>query len=103
MMKFCILHIQEFHPKGTLFFFFPKGTLDEHEELCTKDFPCGPVAKTAHSQGRGPGLIPGQGARSHMLQQKLKAHMLQLRLGTAKSFFFFLKRHVQALLITARY
>ena len=31
-----------------------------------KDFPGGSLAKTLHSQGRGPGLIPCQGSRSHM-------------------------------------
>ena len=30
--------------------------------------PDGPVAKTVHSQCRGPGSISGQGTRSHMLQ-----------------------------------
>ena len=35
------------------------------------DFPDGPVAKTPCSQCRGPGLIPGQGTRSHMLQLKI--------------------------------
>ena len=39
------------------------------------DFPGGPVAKTLCSQCKGLGSIPGQGAR---------AHMLQLRPGTAK-------------------
>ena len=37
-----------------------------------RDFPGGPVAKTPPSQLRGPGSIPGQGTRSHMLQGKLK-------------------------------
>ena len=36
-----------------------------------RDFPGGPVAKTPHYQRRGPGLIPGQGTRSHMLQLKV--------------------------------
>ena len=40
-----------------------------------RDFPGGPVAKTLCSQCKGLGSIPGQGAR---------AHMLQLRPGTAK-------------------
>ena len=39
------------------------------------DFPGGPVAGTLRSQCKGPGSIPGQGAR---------AHMLQLRPRTAK-------------------
>ena len=38
-----------------------------------RDFPGGPVAKTARSQGRGPGSVPGQGIRSHMLQVRLGA------------------------------
>lgn len=33
-----------------------------------RDFPTGQVAKTPHSQGRGPAPIPGQGTRFHMLQ-----------------------------------
>ena len=40
-----------------------------------RDFPGGPVAKTLCSQCKGLGSIPGQGTR---------AHMLQLRPGTAK-------------------
>ena len=35
------------------------------------DFPGGPVAKTSHSLAGGPGSIPGQGARSHILQLKI--------------------------------
>ena len=34
------------------------------------DFSGGPAARTMCSQGRGPGSIPGQGTRFHMLQQK---------------------------------
>ena len=51
-----------------------------HEESRTKegDFPGGPVAKTLRSQCRGPGLIPGQGTRSHLLQ--LRAHIPQLNI-----------------------
>ena len=30
------------------------------------DFPRGPMAKTSHSQCRGPGSIPGQGTRAHV-------------------------------------
>ena len=41
------------------------------------DFPGGPVAKTLHSQGRGPGLIPSLGARSCTPQ--LRVGMLQLK------------------------
>ena len=47
-----------------------------------RDFPGGPVAKTPHYQRRGPGLIPGQGTRSHMLQ--LKVCMPRWRLTTSK-------------------
>lgn len=39
------------------------------------DFPCGPGAKLHASNAEGPGSIPGQEARFHMLQ---------LRLGTVK-------------------
>ena len=34
----------------------------------SREFLAGPVAKTLHSQNRGPGLIPGQGTRSHIPQ-----------------------------------
>ena len=34
------------------------------------DLPGGPVAKTPCSQCKGPGLIPAQGTRSHMLQAR---------------------------------
>ena len=50
-----------------------------------RDIPGGPVAKIPRSQRRGPGLIPRQGTRSHMLQQRVlhvmtkTSHMLQLR------------------------
>ena len=42
-----------------------------------QDFPGGSVAKTPHSQRRGPGSISGQGAGFHMLQ-------LQILHATAK-------------------
>ena len=32
------------------------------------NFPCGPVARTSHSQNREPDLIPGHRTRSHMPQ-----------------------------------
>ena len=32
----------------------------------------GPAAKTPHSPSMGPGMIPGQGARSHMLQLRVR-------------------------------
>ena len=35
-----------------------------------RDFPGGPVAKTPHSQCRGPSFDPGQGTRSYMPQLK---------------------------------
>jgi len=41
-------------------------------------FPGGSKAKTPRSQYRRPGLIPGQGTRSHMPQ--VKVHMLQLKI-----------------------
>ena len=46
------------------------------------DFPGGPVVKTLVSQCRGPGLIPGQGTRSHMRQQS--SRVLQLRPSAAE-------------------
>ena len=49
------------------------------------DFPGGPVAENPHPQCRAPGLIPGQGTRSHLpLLKKKRSHMLQLRSGAAK-------------------
>ena len=51
-----------------------------------QDFPCGPVAKTPHSQCRESGSTPRQGARSHMLQLRVLTPQLkvQLRPGAAK-------------------
>ena len=46
-----------------------------HQEDMSWDSPGDPVAKTLCSNAGGPGLIPGQGTRSHMLQ---------LRPGAAK-------------------
>ena len=43
----------------------------------TGDFPGRPVAKTRHSQRRGPGLILGGGTRSHMLQLRDPAAKIQ--------------------------
>ena len=43
------------------------------------DFPGGPVAKTPPSNAGGPGLIPGQGTRSHVPQLKI------LRAATKRS------------------
>lgn len=34
-------------------------------------FPYGPMAKTSHSQNRGPDLIPGHRTRTHMPQLKI--------------------------------
>ena len=68
------------------------------------DFPGGPVAKTQHSQCRGPGLIPSQGTRSHMPQ--LRVCVLQLKILCAapktwcsqiNNFFFFLRGSFQSL------
>ena len=51
--------------------------------LCSnfRKFASGPAAKTPCSQGRGPGLIPGQGTSSHLLQ--LKVCTLQLKIPRA--------------------
>ena len=50
----------------------------------------------------GPGLIPGQGTRSQMIQLRvrmpqLRAHVLQLRLSTTKQIYTFLKLYEKAL------
>ena len=47
-----------------------------------RGFPGGPVAQTPHSQCRRPGVIPGWGTRSCMLQ--LTVRMPQLRPSAAK-------------------
>ena len=48
------------------------------------------------SSAGGPGLIPGQGIRSHMLQtKKKKSCMLQLRPGTAKEINILKKKITQ--------
>ena len=44
---------------------------DPGDQVIMQDFPGGPVAKTPHSQCRGPGFIPGQGTGSHMPQLKI--------------------------------
>ena len=46
-----------------------------------RDFPGGPVAKTSHSHAGAPGLIPAQGARSHVPQ--LRLFVLQLKVPHA--------------------
>ena len=54
-----------------------------HKKKCNNwDFPGGPVAKTLSSKAGGLGLIPVQGARSHMPQ--LRVHMPQWKPGTVK-------------------
>ena len=58
------------------------------------DFPAGPVAKTLSFHCRGPGSIPGQGTRSHMLQLKIPSKCSQIN----KINFFFLKTPVFGLL-----
>ena len=47
----------------------------------SRDFPGGPVAKTLCSNAGGPGSIPGQGTRSHMLQ--IRACMPHLKMPQA--------------------
>lgn len=37
-------------------------------EMKPGDCPAGPVVKTSRSHSRGPGSVPGQGTRSHILQ-----------------------------------
>ena len=48
------------------------------ESRCWGDFSGGPVAKILYSNVEAPGLIPGQGTRSHMLQ--LRVHMVLLKI-----------------------
>ena len=43
------------------------------KESTLGDFPGGPVVKTVCApKAGGPGLMPGQGTRSHMLQRKIR-------------------------------
>ena len=44
--------------------------LNQESKGTPGDFPGDLVARTLFSQHRGPGLIPGQGTRSHMLQPR---------------------------------
>ena len=43
-----------------------------------QDFPGGPIDKTPCFQCRGPGSIPGQGTRSHMLQLRVRTQQLKI-------------------------
>ena len=53
---------------------------DTHWKGDMKDFPGGPaLARLWAPKAGGPGLIPGQGTRSHMLQ--LRVHMPQLKIS----------------------
>ena len=49
----------------------PPGMTRRDFGMTWKDFPGGLVAKTPHSQCRGPGLISGRGTRSHTFQLKI--------------------------------
>ena len=49
------------------------------------DFHGGAVAKTPHSQCRGLGLTPGQGARSHMLPLRVCMPQLKILHAAAKT------------------
>ena len=60
----------------------------KEKEKKLRDFPSGPVAKTPYSQSqyRGPGLIPCQGTKSHVLQH--------VGPGVAKINKYFFKKEV---------
>ena len=48
-------------------------------------FPGGPVAGRLHAaDAEGPGSIPGQGTRSHMLQLRVAMPQLKIPHGTVK-------------------
>ena len=89
-----------------------------HSSKCFfREFPGGPVAKTPNSNCRVPGLIFGQGTRSHMLQLRLhtchgRTCVLQLRPGAAKQikinintncFFFFFFNVLTSLILLKTY
>ena len=48
------------------------------------DFPSGPVARLHASNAGGLGLIPGQGARSHMPQQRSRILCATMKTQAAK-------------------
>ena len=61
-------------------------------ETIFRDFPDGPMAKTLHSQFRAPGMVSGQGTKSHILQLRslhvaLKASEQQKKKKLKKSYF----------------
>ena len=60
------------------------------------DFPCGPMAKTLHSDAGVPGSTPGQGTRSCMLQLKSLCATTKPRSNQIKKY---LKREDSLLLI----
>ena len=87
-------HISLFHKKmlkmqchkttGTLS--YPKSGQRGHELRgkklrinSTKDFPSSLVAKTPHFQYRSLCSIPGQGTRSHMLQQQIPRVAMKIK------------------------
>ena len=61
----------------------------EFKAAALGDFPGVSVAKTPCSQGRGTGLVPDEGTRSHML--------LQTWLGQIKSAYVFFKKLLSCL------
>ena len=56
--------------QGTIFNVLGYTIMEKNIGKNVGHFPGGPVAKTSYFQCRGPGSIPGQGTRSHMLQPR---------------------------------
>ena len=44
------------------------------QKKCCREFPGGPVAKTLHSQCRGPDSVPGHGTKPPMLRLRVQTH-----------------------------
>ena len=68
-----------------LFMYLLATCMSSLKRYIFRDFPDGPVAKTPHSQCRGPGSIPGQGARSHMLQVRVCLPQLKIPPAATKT------------------
>ena len=62
------LHLHIFHSDEDCYLNYVLLIIYLDLKCCSWDTSSAPVAKTSHSQCRGPGLIPGKGTGSHILQ-----------------------------------
>ena len=72
----CEIHLNRIRKKEGNWYLKTKDreTFQKRKRIYTRrDFPSGPVAKTLPSWSGGPGSIPCQGTRSHMLKLRLSA------------------------------